>query len=792
MITDIRWRRSLVAWADLTTVRLMDISTQTAICRVAAPHGVLPDDGIFCRLMFRSDQELLIAWGASFKVLHIEAASDDSKAIVGSGYHISATTVVEWYTDSIISAFYTFDREHICLLCYSPPDEESSSSVTCEPEMVIANMKTGHVVYSAVLPLRGTGMGGPVDLFFLSSYSCADSASDADKWSLSGLGRGGDRGLAPLFFVLSPQDAVTARFRDVNDRIVSALQGGFIKQAVEVAAGDRSALRAFSFHDLFLLYVDSLASRQMASLAAKECARLIGPDAALWEKAVDLFKRKDLLRWLCDCVPTENPRLAETVYEDILYVLLSAGQVELFSAAVKRWAPISSPPLFPREKLLAVLSAINTNRTDKLSLVADSRLDLSALQSSSGGARLPLIEAEAALHLAAKNWDRVLSCYLDSDFSAASALESVSSTNEYKNVFDLIETNNLFAKVEAKIANLIRLSQPLSGRLLVSHVDKLPIRKIASSLQNDPPLLHWYLHLVCWDPLTCQEYAVEEAYGDLHVRQLQLYIDMAPVVLLRGEQPEVKRDRGLEEPLDMEDVQYYRRNCFHSDIISFVRKGYSSYETAIRLCETRNPPLYLEIVMLLLYSSEVKRGLTTILDELGNVALAIEYIEFYYDTMQRDSKQLARQGLRLTAPPTTPLGDSPSSGPQDPVKQHYIELWDELIRFVLKKEIKGLGVILDYLSYCHIDPYLIVRALRPGLSISHLKQRISNIMSSLNFQKSVDVHTKNVLQKESVNLIAQKNHGQRRAVKVRTFQHLTCTDEERRRLPLSDCVHSLS
>ena len=67
--------------------------------------------------------------------------------------------------------------------------------------------------------------------------------------------------------------------------------------------------------------------------------------------------------------------------------------------------------------------------------------------------------------------------------------------SKYRHVFLLIEKQNLFNVVSNKIVNLIRLSRPLSAKLLIQHIDKLPARHIAAQLikTGDRRLLHWYV-----------------------------------------------------------------------------------------------------------------------------------------------------------------------------------------------------------------------------------------------------------------------------------------------------------
>jgi hypothetical protein len=117
-------------------------------------------------------------------------------------------------------------------------------------------------------------------------------------------------------FVMSPQDFIVARVRDINDFISSALSRGDLQGAVNYALSDKLSLRHYRFHDLLTLYVeDLLESKQDPEVAARECGRLIGDDAILWERWVYAFAKRRCLEAIAEYIPVSKPRLPNTVYE---------------------------------------------------------------------------------------------------------------------------------------------------------------------------------------------------------------------------------------------------------------------------------------------------------------------------------------------------------------------------------------------------------------------------------------------------------------------------------------------
>ena len=257
-ITTIKWEGNLVAWADVAQVRVMDISTQTALCQMSAPMGVGAEEPYPCSLCWTSPRDLLIGWADNFRHVRISAAAagvsgdnlssgsskNSSKGVGAKGASGSdeskvATVVAEWMTDSLISGLHGFDAEHVVYLAYTPSldeevqdemDEEEllmatgsdSSHSTNQPELIVAKLSNGQIVSADQLPLRGCNFHGPEAYMLLSSHQCKKHRQDASKWQLRAYQsqRGGARGYAPVFFVGSPQDFVVARVRDVNDRYV--------------------------------------------------------------------------------------------------------------------------------------------------------------------------------------------------------------------------------------------------------------------------------------------------------------------------------------------------------------------------------------------------------------------------------------------------------------------------------------------------------------------------------------------------------------------------------------------
>ena len=308
-VSVIAWRGNIVAWGDATQVRIMDLSTQSAICFLNCPQGVSAYSPLPCCLFWESECDILIGWADS--VRHVELST--APGGVGAPDIITARSVIDWETDCIVCGISSFDADHVVLLGYAPPVEEELGTVIPEeynnkgknskhlkttdsgytdnsvdenldesfqsgggtviglnqPEIQIVLRSTGELVSSDLLVLNHESMGGPNTFRLLSTHTCLTHGRDAQKWRLSEVletcPRGGLRGLAPTLFILSPQDFVVARVRDVNDYIKKALDTVDLKRAVELAKADRLSLKTYRYADLVTLYIDDLLDKDRPS-----------------------------------------------------------------------------------------------------------------------------------------------------------------------------------------------------------------------------------------------------------------------------------------------------------------------------------------------------------------------------------------------------------------------------------------------------------------------------------------------------------------------------------------------
>lgn len=806
-VISIAWKGNYVAWADVCVVRVMDVSTQTAICQLQPPYGVGIEDPFPCSLFWRNERELMVGWADSCKIVRIEDAGND--VLSSSTSNKVARTIVSWQTDCIICGLFPLDDEHVIFLGYTPPEEseflgeeevnpdESMDSslprnVTNEPEMIIAKAKTGDIVCADVLSLKGVNLKGPFAYSLLTSYQCQNNSLDASKWQLKNYQqtRGGDRGNAPLLFVVSSEDVIVARVRDVNDRVRVALEQKNLKLAVDIAKDDRNSFKLYQYSDLLNLYLEHLLDRNMLSDAAAECARLIGPDQQLWDTWIQRFIEHRAVITLCPHIPVDvSRRLSLSSYEKVLTDLLSK-QPKHFLEAVKMWSKVK-PALFDHKNMIDRLQSLTNSRlSSSLQYLEEEEEEVEGGGGESVGGgkdhsgflrgnKSYYLAALAHLYLLSNQHEKALNAYLQMNIntSASSSVDEKGGVtnvdrevmSEYRQIFELIEKESLFSAIENKIINLIQISKDLSGKLLLNNVDKLPIKQVASQLSVDARLLFWYLHLVFSDPTTRELYADVEQFEDLHRRQVKLYTEFAPSPSYLSKSQTNTSSPSEEAVNDVRSTEAIerRKRIFESDFITFMKSGLADLQQCLQECQTHTPhPLYAEMIFIYSVRGERRKALNLLLREIGDISLAIDVIEDQFDSIMLVEGGVKRQGTRFASAPIQQQSQSyitPGSSLNNE------ELWNDVIHFALDRP-EFLPDLFDNLGVSRLDSEKVLRSLKPHLQIPLLRQRMVRMFRELVFKDDLFLSSKAILGDDALNLLRQKNHGQRRAIKIDSKQ----------------------
>lgn len=802
-VTTISWRGDVVAWADASQLKLLDVKTMTAICYLECPSGVSIDDPLPCVLFWASDKDLYIGWADTFRHLELtyrsgqpysrpntrgdvsidgtpadgspnRGPSKGGKQQVSVGDEIIASTMSDWEVDVIICGVSTFDEEHVLLFGYCPPELHDSDYIDINdehkgleggvseiskldtsrttdyseslnsPELQIRKLKNGDDAGCEVLKLEGGAPEGPWSYSFLSTHQYAMQSDGVTSWRLSDLSssRGGARGLAPITFVVSPQDIIVSKVKDVNDHIGEALQNMDMKRAVELACSDRTSLKQYGFHDLLTLYITALLNKEQAEEAAKECLRLITSlqDAVLWERWIFAFLKCHQLHRIARSIPISKPRLPPMLYEVILEEFLTLRPREYLNC-LRRWLGVN-PPIIDLEDALARLKSYVDSSENPWYMICLSQIYVHkqqfdiALSHMLKSTTLPqnLNEADA----------------VDKDKNRKKSVLAY----DFTYIYDLIEKENQFNVVKDSISRLMKFSVKACVNFLVKFVDKIPIQSVVQQLRvhdKDRPALHWYLHM-CFT--TIPEIYNTQEYAEYHGLQVSLYAEFAPKFrkaniskeavlmperllfnprflkgkvgqLASGTQEENDKEND-EDTVDNNNIDIDDRSDWFG---AFLKKShFAPMQLALKECERRRPPLYNEMMFIHAKLGNLKTALEMCLREIGDIYKAIEFVE-EYDT----------------------------------------SLFTHVIDFC-SRDGNQLAVLLDYIGISDARTSSIVKHVPNLTKIPHLKNRIRRLMDQVKYKEVATTTCNKLLEEDALVLHKKLNQLQRKSVKVDVMQ----------------------
>ena len=260
--------------------------------------------------------------------------------------------VAAFQTDCFISGIAPLSPGRLVLLAYTPPDRATNRAPV--PEVRVVTWTNTEVTADA-LALRGHDRCGPADLS-LAWHTPPGAAAPAP---LGGAATGPCfwAGEAPTFVLGSPRDLVQARPRDVAAHCAWLVSLGRFGQALDMcdaaeAAGVADAAAAAAAAGG--AWIDALLARSSVASAAALCPRLLRGDATSWEATVYRFAAVGALPALAKHLPVAQPQLGQNIYEMVLAACVSSPSPDdhaALVAAVTTW-PVA---LYAPQALAAAL-----------------------------------------------------------------------------------------------------------------------------------------------------------------------------------------------------------------------------------------------------------------------------------------------------------------------------------------------------------------------------------------------------------------------------------------------------
>ncbi|WOG95927.1 hypothetical protein DCAR_0415256 [Daucus carota subsp. sativus] len=637
----VKWRTSLVAWANDGGVNVYDTSNDQRITYIERPRGSLRPTLLFPHLVWQDDSLLVIGWGTSVKIALIKSNQNSSTNKTYKHIQMShmdqVDIVASFQTSYYISGIAPFG-ENLVVLAYIPEEDgekEIASSISSHqgnarrPEVHVVTWSNDELSTDA-LPVHG------FEHYKAKDYLLAHAAFTGNSYT-GGQWAAGDE---PFYYIVSPKDVIIAKPRDAEDHISWLLQHGWHGKALEAVEAGKGSIQLLD--KVGSKYLDHLIGRRNYAKAASLCPKLLQGSASAWERWVFHFAHLQQLSLLVPYMPTENPRLRNTAYEVALVALVTnpSFHKELLST-VKAWPPLiySAVPV-----ISAIEPHLNTSyMTDALK------------------------EALAEIYVINAQYEEAFSLYAD-------LLKP--------DLFEFIEKHNLHDSIREKVVQLMKIDSKRAVTLLIQHMEMISPNEVVSQLlateDDSRYFLYQYLHSLFEDD--------PHAGRDFHDMQVELYADHDPKVLLR-----------------------FLRNCQHYKLMK-----------AYEICVSRG--LLREQVYILKRMGNSKQALVVIINELGDIEQAIEFVSM----------------------------------------QHDDELWVELIRQCIQNP-EMVGVLLEHTDG-NLDPLYIVNIIPNGLEIPRLRDRLIKIIKDYRTETSLRRGCNNILKGDIINLLIKYYEDARRAI----------------------------
>ncbi|XP_059645373.1 vacuolar protein sorting-associated protein 41 homolog [Cornus florida] len=640
----VKWRTSLIAWANGAGVNIYDAANDQRVTFIERPWGSPHPEILLPHLVWQDDTLLVIGWGTYVKIASIR--TNQSKDANGTYRHSQVSgmnqvdIVASFQASYFISGIAPFG-DSLVVLAYIPGEEagEKEFSRTApsrqgnahRPEVRVVTWNNDELATDA-LPVHS------FEHYKANDYSLAHAPFSGSSYA-GGQWAAGDE---PLYYVVSPKDVVIAKPRDAEDHISWLLQHGWHEKAL--AAVEAGQGRKELLDEVGSRYLDHLIVERKYAEAASLCPKLLRGSASAWERWVFNFTHLRQLPVLVSYIPTENPRLRDTAYEDVLVALAKNPSFHKdLLATVKSWPPV-------------IYSALNVISAIEPPLNTSSMTDA-------------FKEALAELYVIDSQYEKAFILYADL---------------MKPDIFEFIENHDLHEVICEKVVQLMTLDCKRAVPLLIQHRELITPPEVVSQLLaagnkcDSRYFLHLYLHSLFE--------ANPHAGRDFHDMQVELYADYDPKMLL---------------PF-LRSSQHY------------------TLEKAYEICVRKN--LVREQVFVLGRMGNSKQALSVIINKLGNIEEAIEFV-----------------GM-----------------------QHDDELWEELINECIHKP-EMVGVLLEH-TVGNLDPLYIVNIVPNGLEIPRLRDRLVKIITDYRTETSLRHGCNDILKADCINLLIKYYKEARRAV----------------------------
>lgn len=558
----IRWRGSLIAWADSLGVRVYDTTTKQVITFIDRPQGSVRPDLYRCQLVWENDTTLIIGWANFVKIVAVrERPRGGNTSLPTLCVVITHQFRLDEYFVCGIAPF----REDIAILGFSEPTPNNPER---EPPALYITNRTGHELSSDAIPLREFEAYGAM------SFKLANADSN-DTW---------------LSYIVSPKDVVSAQTRDLDDHLAWLISRGHHDKAldeIKLQPG-RARKPEHTIAKIGEAYLEHLLRNNDIDLAAAECPQILGKSKELWQHWVVKFERVRKLRTIASRVPTADPVLDFVYYEMILNDFLQHDPDGLLTT-LNAW-PSSI------YRLVAIITGIK----DKLK-TTQSRQEQSTL-----------CKALTKLYIENKQFDEALDLCARLDMDVVDFIQTHGLQN-FKHIGDQILTivpPNPEKAIDLFVANTHLIRVDFVVQKLLSYVG--PAQNAANQaapVSGAPGLSQLQLAQM--------NAAAETARRSEGRRLTWLYLHKLS--------EKNNRDEGNEfYDLQLQLYAEFDTEGF-PNLKKFLAKSQAyNYNLALEICRTKG--LFQEMAVLYDRIGNTQEALSLLIDKVGDVSQAIEFV----------------------------------------------------------------------------------------------------------------------------------------------------------------------
>lgn len=567
----IRWKNTLIAWADALGVRVYDTLTKQVITFIDRPPGSVRPDLYSCQLVWENDRTLIIGWANFVKIAEVrERPRGDSNSISSRYLVITHQFRLQEFFVSGIAPF----RQDLAVLGYTEP---SSSNPDPEPPALYIMDRKGEEISSDAIPLREfsewrasdfklANLNLPLDPLVLAKNP------DAIDW---------------LSYIVSPKDIVSAQTRDLDDHLAWLIARNHHDKALEEIKlkPGRARRPEHTITRIGEMYLEHLLRNNDIDLAAAECPHILGKSKELWQQWIVKFERVRKLRTIASRVPTSDPALDFLYYEMILNDFLQNDPDGLLQT-LNAW-PSSI------YRLVAIITGIK----DKLKT------------SQSRQEQVTLCKALTKLYIENKQFDEALDLCARLDMDVVEFIQTHGLQN-FKHIGDQILTivgPNPEKAIDLFVANTHLIRVDFVVQKLLSYV---PPSLSGSSAPTVTPGMTQLQQ--------AQMNAAAEAARRSEGRRLTwLYLH------------KLSEKNNRDEGNEFYDLQLQLYAEFDSEgfpnLKKFLTKSSAyNYNLALEICRSKG--LYQEMAVLYDRIGNTQEALTLLIDRVGDVTQAIEFV----------------------------------------------------------------------------------------------------------------------------------------------------------------------